>query len=102
VLHALLNAQSCNLTDSQGHPVEQLKRLPQGRDTRQKNRFYADSGLSKAMVLFPDVQKEAQAEIDKVVGPDRMPSWSDREHLPYIRGIVEESLRCEPQVPTNP
>ncbi|OAL36622.1 hypothetical protein AYO20_04238 [Fonsecaea nubica] len=59
-------------------------------------KIYADSRLSKAMVLFPEVQREAQAEIDNVVGPDRMPSWSDREHLPYVRGVVEESLRWFP------
>ncbi|KAG1804551.1 cytochrome P450 [Suillus subaureus] len=29
-----------------------------------------------AMTLFPDVQKKAQAEIDAVVGPDRLPSFA--------------------------
>lgn len=50
--------------------------------------------VTQAMVLHPKVQQEAQQEIDKVVGSDRMPEWEDRENLPYIRGIVEESLRC--------
>ncbi|KAH6718660.1 cytochrome P450 [Leptodontidium sp. MPI-SDFR-AT-0119] len=53
-------------------------------------------GFVKAMVLHPKVQQEAQQEIDKVVGSDRMPEWEDRENLPYIRGIVEESLRWMP------
>lgn len=46
------------------------------------------------MILFPEVQKRAQDELDLVIGPDRMPSWEDRDSLPYIRGVVEESLRC--------
>ncbi|KAK0498709.1 cytochrome P450 [Armillaria luteobubalina] len=46
-----------------------------------------------AMVLYPDVQKRAQAELDKVVGRDRLPSFSDYEHLPYVRAMVKETLR---------
>jgi cytochrome P450 len=52
-----------------------------------------------AMVLYPDVQKHGQAELDRVVGRDRLPSFSDIEHLPYIRGMVKESLRWRPVVP---
>lgn len=47
------------------------------------------------MVLFPHVQAKAQEELDSVVGIDRLPLWEDRPNLPYIRGIVEETLRCE-------
>ena len=46
-----------------------------------------------AMVLHPEVQARAQAEIDAVVGRDRMPSFADRDALPYIRAVVRESLR---------
>jgi len=46
------------------------------------------------MVLFPSVQAEAQKELDQVVGAGRMPEWSDRDELPYVRACVEESLRC--------
>jgi len=45
--------------------------------------------------MFPKVQEEAQKEIDRVVGTERMPTWSDRDELPYVRGVVEESLRCQ-------
>ena len=31
------------------------------------------------MLHFPHVMKKAQAEIDKVVGPDRMPDYSDAD-----------------------
>lgn len=46
-------------------------------------------------MLFPQVQAKAQEELDRVVGRDRLPLWDDRPNLPYIRGVVEETLRCE-------
>ncbi|EJD49808.1 cytochrome P450 [Auricularia subglabra TFB-10046 SS5] len=39
-----------------------------------------------AMQLFPDVQKRAQEEILRVVGPDRLPTIEDRDHLPLCPG----------------
>ncbi len=45
------------------------------------------------MVLHPEIVHKAQEEIDSVVGSDRLPQFSDREKLPYIEGIVQESLR---------
>ncbi|KAG1907690.1 cytochrome P450 [Suillus fuscotomentosus] len=52
-----------------------------------------------AMTLFPDVQKKAQAEIDAVVGTDRLPSFADRNSLPYIEALVKEALRWNVVVP---
>ena len=49
--------------------------------------------LFLAMTLYPEVQKKAQAEIDAVVGPNRLPDFEDRPSLPYINSIVKESLR---------
>ncbi|KAF7967529.1 hypothetical protein HWV62_33982 [Athelia sp. TMB] len=46
-----------------------------------------------AMTLFPEVQKKAQAEIDAVVGNDRLPNFSDRANLPYCNAILKEVLR---------
>ena len=45
------------------------------------------------MVLHPEVQARAQAEIDAVVGRDRAPTFADRDSLPYIRACVRETLR---------
>ncbi|KAG1863085.1 cytochrome P450 [Suillus subluteus] len=53
-----------------------------------------------AMTLFPDVQKKAQAEIDTVVGPDRLPSFSDRPSLPYIEALAKEVLRWNVAIPS--
>ena len=51
------------------------------------------------MVLHPEVQKKAQAEIDAVVGPDRLPTFADRPNLPYIDALVKEILRWNPVAP---
>ena len=45
------------------------------------------------MALYPELQKKAQAEIDTVVGPKRLPDFHDRPSLPYINTVVKESLR---------
>lgn len=37
------------------------------------------------MRLYPDVMRKAQAEIDSVVGRDRLPTFEDRARLPYVR-----------------
>jgi hypothetical protein len=49
--------------------------------------------LFLALVLFPQVQKQAQAELDVVVGRDRLPTFDDRPHLPYIEAICKELIR---------
>jgi cytochrome P450 len=51
------------------------------------------------MILFPEVQAKAQAEIDSVVGKDRLPDFGDRDSLPYIEAVICEALRWHPPVP---
>ena len=45
------------------------------------------------MALHPEVQKKAQAEIDAVVGLNRLPDFEDRPFLPYVNAVVKESMR---------
>ena len=45
------------------------------------------------MTLHKDVVKKAQAEIDAVVGIERLPTSKDRLHLPYVDCILKEVLR---------
>lgn len=66
--------------------------LEAGADTT-SNTLY---GFVQAMVLFPDVQKKAQEEIDRVVGASRLPTMEDEPRMQYIRGCVKESLRWLP------
>lgn len=51
------------------------------------------------MVLYPDVQHKAQAEIDAVVGPHRLPNFSDRQSLPYITAVMKEVTRWHSAAP---
>lgn len=59
----------------------------------------AEYAFFLAMVLNPEVQKKAQAEIDAVVGNDRLPTLSDLSHLPYINAVVTEVLRWNSVAP---
>ena len=52
-----------------------------------------------AMTLNPEVQKKAQEEISRVVGEDRLPTFADRENLPYIGALIKEVLRWNPVGP---
>ncbi|KAL1706793.1 cytochrome P450 [Schizophyllum commune] len=51
------------------------------------------------MVLNPDVQRKAQEEIDRVVGRDRLPSFTDRASMPYLDHVLLETLRWCPVSP---
>ncbi|KAI1380627.1 cytochrome P450 [Hypoxylon crocopeplum] len=52
-------------------------------------------GFVQAMVIFPEVPKAAQAELDRVCG-DRIPDLNDLPDLPYIRGCMKETMRWMP------
>ncbi|KZT72684.1 cytochrome P450 [Daedalea quercina L-15889] len=52
-----------------------------------------------AMTCYPDVQKKAQVEIDRVIGNDRLPKLTDRGELPYVRALTWEVLRWQPIAP---
>lgn len=52
-----------------------------------------------AMVLHPAIQDEAYAQIDAIVGKERLPTFEDRSSLPYIDAIIRETLRWNPPVP---
>ncbi|KAF8898066.1 cytochrome P450 [Gymnopilus junonius] len=52
-----------------------------------------------AMILNPQIQAKAQAELDAVVGKDRLPTLADKPNLPYIRSIMAEVFRWSPAIP---
>ncbi|KAF9223390.1 cytochrome P450 [Gyrodon lividus] len=54
-----------------------------------------------AMVLNPEVQERAQAEIDSVIGTVRLPVFEDRPSLPYVEAVLRETLRWHPAVPLS-
>ncbi|KAF9517507.1 hypothetical protein BS47DRAFT_1359550 [Hydnum rufescens UP504] len=49
--------------------------------------------FSAIMPSNPDIQAKAHAELDKVVGRNRLPTVDDEEDLPYIRAIIKEVER---------
>lgn len=51
------------------------------------------------MTLNPEIQRNAQEEIDRVLGPHQLPKVADRKRLPYINAIVKEVLRWHPVAP---
>jgi len=52
-----------------------------------------------AMIQYPETLAKAQAEIDRVVGSERLPTFSDRPSLPYVDAIFSETLRWGTPVP---
>jgi len=52
-----------------------------------------------AMALNAHVMRKAQDELDRVLGGERLPDFSDQENLPYISAITKELLRWGCPVP---
>jgi cytochrome P450 len=52
-----------------------------------------------AMLIWPEVQAKAQAELDRVVGKSRLPEFDDAPRLPYVQGVINECLRWMPVAP---
>jgi len=52
-----------------------------------------------AMVLYPEVQARIREEIHSVVGTSRLPSFDDRERLPYVNAAIKEVYRWKPNTP---
>ena len=48
------------------------------------------------MVLYPEVQRRAQKEIDDIVGADRLPEFQGLVPMPYISAILKELLQWQP------
>lgn len=46
-----------------------------------------------AMAKYPDIQRKAQAELDNVIGKDRLPDFNDRPSMPYLEAMLKETLR---------
>ena len=57
------------------------------------------SSLFLALFLFPRVQSRAQAELDAVVGRDRLPTFDDKPRLPYIEALCKELMRWNMSTP---
>ncbi|KAG5732706.1 O-methylsterigmatocystin oxidoreductase [Termitomyces sp. T112] len=47
----------------------------------------------------PAVIKKAQEELDRVIGPNQLPTFADEDALPYITAITKETLRWKAITP---
>ncbi|KIK70125.1 hypothetical protein GYMLUDRAFT_543127 [Collybiopsis luxurians FD-317 M1] len=52
-----------------------------------------------AMLMFPEVQARAHRELDEVLAPGDLPTFSDEPTLPYIAAIIREVIRWQPVTP---
>ncbi|XP_049726420.1 cytochrome P450 1B1 [Elephas maximus indicus] len=62
------------------------------------------TALQWLLVLFtryPEVQARVQAELDQVVGRDRLPCMDDQPNLPYIMAFLYEAMRFSSFVPVT-
>ncbi|KAI0318715.1 cytochrome P450 [Amylostereum chailletii] len=51
------------------------------------------------MAKHPEIQKRAQAELDSVLSSNRLPTFEDRDSLPYLDSVIKEVLRTHPPTP---
>ncbi|EJD46783.1 putative CyP450 monooxygenase [Auricularia subglabra TFB-10046 SS5] len=57
-------------------------------------------GFIMAMVWWPELQRKAQEELDRVLG-DRLPDFADQASLPYVEAIIRETYRRFPVLPLS-
>ncbi|KAJ3813392.1 cytochrome P450 [Lentinula aff. lateritia] len=50
--------------------------------------------FSALIPAYPEIQRKAHEELDKVVGRDRLPTVEDEKNLPYCHAIIKEVERC--------
>ncbi len=56
----------------------------------------ATSTFFYLMATHPEVQRKAQAELDRVLGSVHLPTFEARYQLPYIEAIYREVVRWRP------
>ncbi|XP_039948484.1 probable cytochrome P450 304a1 [Bactrocera tryoni] len=57
--------------------------------------------LIQYFLMYPEVLKRVQAEIDAVVGSGRLPTLEDRQNLHYTEATLREGMRIETLVPSD-
>lgn len=48
--------------------------------------------FSALIPAYPHIQQQAQMELDRVVGRNRLPTVEDEKNLPYIHAIIKVNL----------
>jgi len=61
--------------------------------------FIRPTAVNPNFNMYPDVQRRAQAEIDRVVLKGTLPGFQDRDSLPYVDCLLKELQRWRPAIP---
>jgi cytochrome P450 len=104
----LLRHMKMGLQSSSWNWAKEFTASPEGRQVSPLQIAYdlgllIDAGLETtstimevftlAAIVAPEAIRKAQEELDRVVGPTRLPSLEDRERLPYMSAVVDETQR---------
>lgn len=71
--------------------------LGAGSDTTATSLLFVIMGL----LLNREAQEKAHEELDRVIGPNRFPTWEDEPSLPYVRAIIKEQHRWRSIAPLS-
>jgi hypothetical protein len=51
------------------------------------------------MLINPAAKDQAQEEIDRVIGTDRLPTFDDEPNLPFVSALSKEAFRWQQAAP---